>query len=295
MAAKLAHMTCILELLLCRAFVGWSPWCTQPPSWLPLLFFDAFLATLFHVLILNLLSLFWLQFAAVFHVLILNLLSLFGYSLLQSFMYWFSYCQSLFGYSLSLWWHVCVATWLTMMLLLCVMFHDQAQYGCTSFGLCIWSHSFEKTFMMWCHHSLLQCHFASQMISINEKSCQNTTLHNQCSSFKTTFKPMCHLQNQTSRLFTLQVPWQIDTPSTLPLNCDHKWLNSWRQQRHLNLKWHCLLILNLGKGTCQRKMRLRKGEPNRWRCGWSLQVFMSLVIASWSLPKTSQSWMILRC
>ena len=46
---------------------------------------------------------FWLQFAAVFHVLILNLLSLFGYSLSQSFMYLFSNCQSLFGYSLSLW------------------------------------------------------------------------------------------------------------------------------------------------------------------------------------------------
>ena len=37
------------------------------------IFFDAFLATLFHVLILN-------------------LLSLFGYSLLQSFMYLFSTC-----------------------------------------------------------------------------------------------------------------------------------------------------------------------------------------------------------
>jgi len=93
-AAKLAHVTCILELLLCKVFVGWSPWCTQPPSWLPLLskyslmpfwlhyfmyLFStcwAFLATVCCSLSCaysQLVEPFWLQFVAVFHEHILKL------------------------------------------------------------------------------------------------------------------------------------------------------------------------------------------------------------------------------
>ena len=124
---------------------------------------------------------FWLQFVAVFHVLILILSEPVW---LQSFIVVTCLCSHMAHHDVVV---VCHVSWSSPVWLhIFWSLHLEPQF---------W-----KTFMMWCHHSLLQCHFASQMISINEKSCQNTTLHNQCSSFKTTFKPMCHLQNQTSRL-----------------------------------------------------------------------------------------------